>query len=131
MRSLFFLLSFLMLGCANEVNNPQALQELRGTYSGSFPSSEGEVFIDLKLDHEGFYRIQHSDLSKLPSFEIVKDEGVFILKDSLIDLARNVPGYRYFRIGQGGIDILSLEGEPHSFPGDTNYRLRKVEKDPF
>lgn len=116
-------ISILILGACANPNSREELRAAAGRYSGQVQTPMGEIFIDLELDDDGFYRLQQSDFERLPEFELINDEGVYLIEKGRINLARHSPGLRYFQLKGEALYVLNPEGQDYSYPEDSNYLI--------
>lgn len=125
MRRFYFVIGLLALvaGCSTSpVNDPEELATVAGSYFGVLElNSETKMEIQLQLNQNGFYKISHQDLRN--SKEMVIENGVFILKDNEIQLAREDNGFRYFRYSKGKVFVYNLFHEPYTNFSDSSFYL--------
>lgn len=126
MRRLYFVTALMALvaGCSTSpVNDPEELATVAGSYFGVLKlNSDTKMEIQLQLNQNGFYKISHQNLRNPKEF--VSENGVFILKDNEIQLAREDNGFRYFRYSEGKVFVYNLFHEPYTNFSDSSFYLQ-------
>lgn len=125
LRYFSFLLGLLLLSaCGDGVNQSEDLEKVAGSYFGKLKlNAEHEVDVQLQLKPNGFYLISHQDLET--ESELVRENGVYIVQDQEIELARKQMGLRYFRYVDGKIFVYNLFHEPYTNFSDSNFYLNR------
>lgn len=126
MNRLYFVMALcaLVSGCSTSpVNDPEELAAVAGSYFGVLKlNSDTKMEIQLQLNQNGFYKISHQNLRN-PK-ELISENGVFILKDNEIQLAREDNGFRYFRYSEGKVFVYNLFHEPYTSFSDSSFYLQ-------
>lgn len=126
MRQLLIILiaASLFSACGESPNREEELQAVAGSYFGKLKLREDVTLsMQLQLKPNGFYVISHEDLEGKE--QLVRENGVFILQEDEIELARRQAGFRYFRFVKGKIFVYNLFHEPYTSFSDSSFYLRR------
>lgn len=126
MRVLLGLITiFLLCACADGgINNEEELAAVSGSYFAHIKLNEDhKLDLQLQLKPNGFYVISHQDLSG--GSELIRENGVFLLKDGEVELARKQVGFRYFKVVEKKLFVYNLFHEPYTNFSDSSFYLRR------
>ncbi|GEM_PF-3137214 len=122
-NSLSLILLLGLVACQYSQDSEKVFEQVSGSYIGELYFEDQALSIDLQLMPNGFYRIEHGIIGDTIGLR-VEDRGVYwVNADQKIDLARNFPGFRYFKWTDKGLLVLNSLDKPYRFSADSLYYL--------
>lgn len=126
MRLLWVLFGlFLLSACADGGTNEESeLAAVSGSYFAHIElNKDHEIDLQLQLKPNGFYVISHQDLKGGP--ELIRENGVYLLKEGELELARRQVGFRYFKVVEDKLFVYNLFHKPYTNFSDSSFYLRR------